>query len=33
MLQRITPETEIIRDSTKNAAEKQPFYLHHVLEL
>jgi hypothetical protein len=33
MLQRITPETEVIGDSTNNAAGKQPFYLHHVLEL
>ena len=33
MLQRIAPETEVIGDSTNNAAGKQPFYPRHVLEL
>jgi len=33
MLQRISPETEVIGDSTNNAAGKQPFYPSHVLEL
>ena len=33
MLQRIAPETQVIGVSTNNAAEKQPFYPRHVLEL
>ena len=33
MLQRTAPGTEVIGDSTNNAAGKHPFYHHHVLEL